>query len=238
MQPSDIKLRLVGCCTLQNRGTMKINKISSAIAFSTFFLIQNAFSFQSSKLSHLHSLAPNLSTSALQYALHAYDKAAEQKLVHKPVLTVIDYSMPSSKQRMWIFDLKNEKLLMNTYVAHGKNSGAGVAKRFSNTPSSKSSSLGTFITKDTYYGSNGLSLNLQGLEKGFNDNAYRRRVVVHGARYVEPEFINKAGYAGRSWGCPSVAKSIAGRLINTIKGGSVVFAYYPDFYYLHASNYA
>lgn len=92
---------------------------------------------------------------------------------------------------MWIFDLNKERLLYNTYVAHGKNSGMDVPRHFSNTMSSKESSLGTYVTRDTYYGSKGLSLNLQGLERGINDNAYNRRVVIHGAWYVEPDFIKK-----------------------------------------------
>jgi hypothetical protein len=126
---------------------------------STFSAATSGQTFQ-----HLHHLAPSLNAKALQSALNAYEKANHQNLVHKPVLTVIDYSLPSSKQRMWIFDVKREKLLMNTYVAHGQNSGMNVAKHFSNTPSSKSTSLGTFITKNTYYGSNGLSLNFIGWE--------------------------------------------------------------------------
>lgn len=170
-------------------------------------------------------------------ALSAYKKASAKGAVKKPVLTVIDYSLPSYKQRMWIFDLRKERLLYNTYVAHGKNSGMDVPRHFSNRPSSKETSLGTYVTRDTYYGSKGLSLNLQGLERGFNDNAYSRRVVIHGAWYVEPDFIKRAGRAGRSWGCPSIAKTLARPVINTIKGGSVVFAYYPDHYYLSHSGY-
>lgn len=217
------------------------NIIKSLPSVFCLFLAQSAFSapqITSQTFQHLHHLAPNLSTRALKSALNAYQKASTQHLVHKPILTVIDYSLPSSRQRMWIFDLKREKLLMNTYVAHGQNSGMNVARHFSNTPSSKSSSLGTYITKNTYFGNNGLSLNLQGLERGFNDNALSRRVVIHGAWYVEPSFIRQTGRAGRSWGCPSVAKSIASSLIHTIQGGSVVFAYYPDFRYLHTSHYA
>lgn len=203
-------------------------------------LSQSGFTAANTQIlfNQLHRAAPNLSSSALKYALNAYEKASYQHLVRKPVLTVIDYSLPSSKQRMWIFDVNRHKLLLNTYVAHGQNSGNDRARHFSNRPSSKASSLGTFITKDTYYGSNGLSLNLQGLERGFNDNALSRRVVIHGAWYVEPSFIHQSGRAGRSWGCPSVAKTIASKVIQTVKGGSVVFAYYPDFYYLHTSHYA
>lgn len=190
------------------------------------------------KVQHLSQEAPKLNKKVLTLALTAYNKAAVKGNVKKPVLTVIDYSLPSSKQRMWIFDLKREKLLYNTYVAHGKNSGQTIPNHFSNKPSSKQTSLGTYVTRDTYFGSKGLSLNLQGLEKGFNDNALSRRVVVHGAWYVEPNFIKQSGHAGRSWGCPSVSQSLAKPIINTIKNGSVLFAYYPDKNYLNHSGFA
>lgn len=205
------------------------NQNSHAISFDNH--VSNLFE-------RLHRVAPGLQQNALKSAIHAYQTASAKNLVRKPILTVIDYSLPSSKQRMWVFDVSQQKLLLNTYVAHGQNSGMNVANHFSNQPSSKSSSLGTFITRDVYSGHNGVSLNLQGLERGFNDNALSRRVVIHGAWYMEPSFIRSVGRAGRSWGCPAVAKSIAGNLINRIKGGSVVFAYYPDFRYLHSSNYA
>ena len=189
------------------------------------------------EVSHLSRKAPQLNKKVLKLALTAYQNASTKGAVKKPVLTVIDYSLPSSKQRMWIFDVRNSRLLYNTYVAHGKNSGMDIPNHFSNQTSSKQTSLGTYVTRDTYIGSKGYSLNLQGLEKGFNDNAYNRRVVSHGAWYVEPDFIKKAGRAGRSWGCPSIAKTLAKPVINTIKGGSVVFAYYPDHKYLSHSGY-
>lgn len=191
----------------------------------------------STQLQHLSQKAPQLDKKVLKLALVAYKKASDKGTVKKPVLTVIDYSLPSSKQRMWIFDVRQERLLYNTYVAHGANSGTTTPHHFSNKIMSKETSLGTYITRDTYIGSKGLSLNLQGLERGFNDNAYNRRVVIHGAWYVEPDFIKKAGRAGRSWGCPSIAKTLAKPVINTIKNGSVVFAYYPDKYYLSHSGY-
>lgn len=190
------------------------------------------------EVQHLASKAPQLNKNVLKLALTAYQKALAKGAVRKPILTVIDYSLPSSKQRMWIFDLRKERLLYNTYVAHGKNSGMNVPHHFSNASSSKETSLGTYVTRGTYFGSKGYSLNLQGLEKGFNDNAYNRRVVMHGAWYVEPAFIKKAGRAGRSWGCPSIAKTLAKPVINAIKGGSVLFAYYPDRNYLKHSGYA
>lgn len=185
----------------------------------------------------LTKAAPSLNPKVLEFALKAYNKAADKGIVQKNILTVIDYSLPSFKQRMWIFDLRKNKLLYNTYVAHGVNSGNTTPSHFSNKNSSKETSLGTYITRDTYTGSKGIALNLQGLEKGFNDNAYSRRVVIHGAWYVEPNFIKQSGRAGRSWGCPSIAQSIAGSVINVLKGGSVVFAYYPDKNYLKHSNF-
>ncbi|HAT7071798.1 TPA: hypothetical protein JAN90_03235 [Legionella pneumophila] len=189
------------------------------------------------QVQHLSHKAPQLNKKVLKLALTAYKNASKRGAVKKPVLTVIDYSLPSNKQRMWVFDLRNERLLYNTYVAHGKNSGVNLARSFSNRESSKQSSLGTYITKNTYIGHKGYSLNLQGLDRGFNDNAYNRRVVIHGAWYVEPEFIKKAGRAGLSWGCPAIAQTLAKPVINTIKNGSVVFAYYPDKKFLSNSGY-
>ena len=189
------------------------------------------------QVQHLSNKAPRLNRNVLKLALTAYKNARKKGAVKKPVLTVIDYSLPSNKQRMWVFDVRKERLLYNTYVAHGKNSGTNRANHFSNTNSSKQSSLGTYITKGTYMGSKGYSLNLQGLDKGFNDNAYNRRVVVHGAWYVEPDFIKKAGRAGLSWGCPAISQKLAKPVINAIKNGSVIFAYFPDKYFLSHSGY-
>ncbi|MBA2656230.1 MAG: murein L,D-transpeptidase catalytic domain family protein [Tatlockia sp.] len=211
--------------------------ISTGISTSPMPVIKSGANVNH-QLQHLSQKAPQLNRKVLKLALAAFQKAAAKGAVKKPVLTVIDYSLPSNKQRMWVFDLVKEKLLYNTYVAHGRNSGNNTPNHFSNVMSSKQTSLGTFVTRDTYIGSKGYSLNLKGLERGFNDNAYNRRVVIHGAWYVEPDFIKKAGRAGRSWGCPSIAKTLARPVINTIKGGSVVFAYYPDNYYLSHSGFA
>jgi len=215
--------------------SMAILACNAASSSSTIFS-KSSFDVNS-EVQHLGQKAPHLNRHVLQLALAAYHKATRRGAVKKPVLTVIDYSLPSSKQRMWVFDVNHYRLLYNTYVAHGQNSGMNTPSHFSNKSSSKETSLGTFVTRDTYMGSNGYSLNLQGLEKGFNDNAYNRRVVIHGAWYVEPDYIRKAGRAGRSWGCPSIAKTLAKPVINTIKGGSVVFAYYPDRNYLSHSSY-
>ena len=211
--------------------------LTSNMTSGSAIFAKSAFDLNT-EVQHLSYKAPALNKKVLKLALAAYQKASVKGAVKKQILTVIDYSLPSSKQRMWIFDVRRERLLYNTYVAHGKNSGMDTPHHFSNITSSKQTSLGTYVTRDTYIGSKGYSLNLQGLEKGFNDNAYNRRVVIHGAWYVEPDFIKRAGRAGRSWGCPSIAKTIAKPVINTIKGGSVVFAYYPDRHYLSHSGYA
>ena len=192
----------------------------------------------SSSTTTLSRIAPKLNRKVLQMALAAYDKAVVKGLVKKPLLAVIDYSLPSSKQRLWIFDIHRNRLLYNTYVAHGVNSGDVIPHHFSNQSSSRETSLGTYVTQDTYMGSKGISLNLKGLEKGFNDNALNRRVVMHGAWYVDPSFIQKTGRAGRSWGCPSIGQKLARPVINLLKGGSVLFAYYPDHNYLAHSHYA
>ena len=211
------------------------NPISFHLSSNTF--AKPAFDLNT-ETSQLSRRAPALNRKVLKLALAAYKNASLRGAVKRPVLTVIDYSLPSSKQRMWIFDLLSDRLLYNTYVAHGKNSGMDIPHHFSNLNSSKETSLGTYVTRDTYMGSKGYSLNLQGLEKGFNDNAYSRRVVIHGAWYVEPSFIKQTGHAGRSWGCPSIAKTLATSVINMIKDGSVVFAYYPDHNYLSHTGFA
>ncbi len=190
------------------------------------------------ELKALKQAAPQLKENVLRLALNAFDKASHLGVVHKPILTVIDYSKASSQERLWVFDLNQEKLLYETYVAHGRNSGDLYSTRFSNQNRSLESSLGTYVTGNTYSGSNGYSLNLNGLEHGYNDNALSRRVVMHGAWYVNEDFIKQHGQAGRSWGCPAVSPTLAKPIINTIKDGSVVFAYYPDKNWLSHSQYA
>lgn len=185
----------------------------------------------------LKEAAPKLKADILRLALIAFNHAEHLGLVHKKILTVIDYSKASSQERLWVFDLDKEKLLYETFVAHGRNSGALYPTHFSNQGRSLSSSLGTYITANTYSGSNGYSLNLKGLEHGYNDNALSRRVVMHGAWYVSEEFIKRSGQLGRSWGCPAVNPTMAKPIINTIKDGTVLFAYYPDKKWLSHSQY-
>jgi len=186
----------------------------------------------------LKRAAPQIKPEVLRLALNAFERAKRMGLATKPILTVIDYSLASTKERLWVFDLSREKLLYQTYVAHGRNSGDLYATHFSNQGRSLSSSLGTFVTGNTYIGSKGYALNLNGLEPGYNDNALSRRVVMHGAWYVSEDFIKHYGRLGRSWGCPSVNPALVKPIINTIKNGSVLFAYYPDRQWLSHSKYA
>lgn len=177
-----------------------------------------------------------LSAEALQYAYKGYLNLVEEGIVKNAgVLTVCDFSQPSNKKRMYIIDVKNFKLLLNTYVAHGKNSGVDMAEHFSNRPESLQSSLGFYVTKDTYNGKHGLSLRLNGQDRGFNDNAEARAVVVHGAEYVGDQRAG-TGYMGRSFGCPAVPQQQASKVINYIKGGTCLFIYSPSVAYLHGSK--
>lgn len=153
----------------------------------------------------------------------------------KNLLTIIDYSISSNKERLWIFDLDERKVVYNTLVAHGKNSGDECAGMFSNIPSSYQSSLGFYTTGEIYEGKHGVSLYLHGVERGVNDKAYERYIVIHGANYVSEEFIAQNGRLGRSLGCPAVPLGTHVGLINTIAYNSCVFIYYPEFEYLEAS---
>ena len=152
-------------------------------------------------------------------------------------LTVIDYSRPSTKKRLWVFDVKQRALLYEELVAHGSGSGENLATSFSNEANSHQSSLGLFATDDTYVGRNGYSLRLRGLDAGFNDHAFDRAIVMHGAPYVSDGIAKAKGRLGRSWGCPALREGIAREVIDTVKGTGLVFAYYPDPAWLTASKY-
>jgi hypothetical protein len=189
-----------------------------------------------SSVSALAAKAPGLRPHVLQLALDASRTAASRGLVTRTdLLTVIDYSIPSSEPRLFVFDLDSRKLLFRELVAHGKNSGGNRTTEFSNRHGSLQTSLGLFSTAGTYVGGNGYSLRLRGLEKGVNDEAWDRLIVMHGAPYVSASTVKALGRLGRSWGCPAVRPAVARELIDTIRGGSAVFAYYPDREWLEAS---
>jgi hypothetical protein len=182
-------------------------------------------------------MAHNINPRALRYALQAYDCAIQQGIGRKSIVTLIDYTLPSTKKRLWVIDVKSHQVLFNELVAQGKYTGGLMARYFSNTPESKKSSIGLFITEEPYYGHDGYSLRINGLEKGFNDKAQERAIVIHGAAYVSDNFARRMGRIGLSWGCPAVSKDVVRPLVDTIKGGSLVFSYYPDSRYLVQSKF-
>ena len=187
----------------------------------------------------LLKLAPRLAPQAVGIALSALHRLRIAGLpVRSDVLTIIDFTKPSAERRLWVFDLVHTRVLFEELAAHGRNSGDQRAAKFSNATSSLMSSLGAFLTGETYLGKHGLSLRLEGMEEGINDNSMSRAIVIHGAKYVSDAIAISRGRIGRSWGCPAVRSEIAARLIETIKNGSLVLAYYPDQSWLRTSQFA
>ena len=182
-----------------------------------------------------NSTMPQLSV--FEKAIGGYMKLDDAGKISNPLLTVIDFNLSSTKKRMWILNMDTQEVIFNTYVAHGKNTGGEFAKNFSNKQNSHQSSLGFYVTGETYYGKNGLSLFIDGMETNFNSNARERYVVIHGADYAEPDFIKRIGRLGRSYGCPAVPNKIAKELINKIKGKSVVYIHKNDKNYLENSDF-
>lgn len=177
-----------------------------------------------------------LTKDAMIYAFKGYEKLiASGKIKKSSVLTVIDFSQRSDKKRMYIIDVENQEVLINTYVSHGKNTGLKYAEKFSNTHESLQSSLGFYVTKGTYHGKHGLSLKLAGMEDKFNDNAESRAIVVHGATYIGAHRL-KAAFMGRSFGCPAVPQEVSAKVINLIKDGTCMFIYHPSTNYLKGSK--
>ena len=174
----------------------------------------------------------------LKLALGASQCATKSGAVVDPAtLTIIDYSKPSSEPRLWVLDLKARTLLYEELVSHGQGSGGDRATKFSNMPDSHQTSIGLFVTDTTYVGRNGYSLRLDGLDRGFNDRARERAIVMHGAPYVNRGIIKNLGRLGRSHGCPAVRDAVARELIDRVKGGSLVFSYYPDAEWLERSKF-
>lgn len=175
---------------------------------------------------------------AFNLAVNGWEKLKAKGLVNKDIIAICDFTQSSTQKRLYIIDMQQGKVLFNTLVAHGKNTGDEFARSFSNEPSSYKSSLGFYSTQQTYEGQHGLSLKLKGLEKGFNDKAEERAIVLHGAEYVSDNFACEQGRLGRSWGCPAVPYEEHEAIINTLKDGSCLFIYYPDKSYLSGSRLA
>lgn len=179
----------------------------------------------------------NIDDNVLHYALQAYSCARKKGLDSQEMLTVIDYSKPAVEPRLWVIDLKHLNVKYAELVAHGEKSGDMVGERFSNLSGSHESSIGVFLTDRTYDGQHGLALRLRGLEPGFNNNAYNRSIVLHGADYVSEQRVVREGRIGRSFGCPAVPQNMAKPTINAIKEGSILFVYAPDPQWLKHSAY-
>ena len=177
-----------------------------------------------------------LSKQAFDYAIRGLNfLRSSGKLSNDTIISIIDFSLSSCKKRLFVIDIRNYKVLYNTYVAHGRNSGTEYAKEFSNDPESFKSSLGFYITQNTYNGEHGFSLHLEGEEKGINDNASNRAIVMHSAPYVNENYIRSKGYIGRSLGCPALPQKVYKPIINKIKNGTCLFLYSPNSYYLSHS---
>lgn len=172
-----------------------------------------------------------LSREAFEFAYKGYEQLLTKNLISNPeYLTICDLSQSAKQKRLYLIDVVNNRIVLNTYVAHGKNSGGEYATKFSNKPESLQSSLGFYITKNTYRGEHGLSLKVEGMEPGFNDRAFQRAIVVHGAAYIG------GGITGRSYGCPAVPQKESNTIINTIKNGTCLFIYHPSTKYLLGSK--
>ncbi len=203
------------------------NKIASALIAAEATCLYDSMDLKSC----------GLSEKAFEYAYKGYRYLVNHHLlIRNDVISICDFSQSSRSKRLYVVDLEQKKILINTYVAHGRKSGSEFAKSFSNNAESHKSSLGFYITQQTYYGDHGLSLKIRGLEKGFNDKAYKRNIVIHGSEYVGPDFLSMNKFCGRSFGCPAVPSAETDQLIQTIKNGSCLFIYYPTKKYITKSK--
>lgn len=217
----------------------KILKVAFVFVFSLFMSASSyAVSKNSLNIKDLYAkihLKEKINFETFKYAIEGYEKIKEKKKTN--ILTIIDYAKPSTEQRFFVLDIEKKVLLYETYVAHGMNTGNIFAEKFSNVVDSRKSSIGFFLTDETYTGSKGYSLRLNGLEKGINDNARKRAIVIHSAPYVDPSYIKSTGRLGRSWGCPALPESLTSVIIDTIKNGSVLFVNGNDSNYIKRSKF-
>lgn len=243
---------LLSVIFVSNSSPMKILKIvaSGLLFFSILFAPSDILSIKALKNNLIESFdeanavytdldlaSLGLDYSVFQTAFSGYQKMVVEEKVSAPgIFTIADLSQPSVNKRLYIIDLRNRKVLFNTWVSHGKNTGDLLAQKFSNIPGSLQSSLGFYVTGNTYNGKHGLSLQLNGMEPGINDKALERAIVIHGADYVSSDFIRNTGRLGRSFGCPAIASELAEPIIHTIQNGTGLFVYYPDNRYLKNSK--
>lgn len=216
------------------------NRLTDSISTATmpsikFFLFENKVK---NLYQEIDATSYNLSYEVFRYAYIGYlTLRIEQRLNEKNLFSIIDFTKTSNEKRFYTIDLQQKKIIYNTYVSHGKKSGDSVCDSFSDVFESHKSSLGFYITGNTYNGSNGFSLQLYGDEKGYNSNMAKRGVVIHTADYVSEAYIAKNGRLGRSFGCPVLPENIYKQVIETIKNKTLIFAYYNDEKYLMTSKY-
>jgi len=209
-----------------------------------FFTVLYSFTCSAQEISQTLDLLNKLKSNYGKPGYDVFDKAMlgykklkeDEKIGDKSILTIIDLRISSNIKRMWVIDLGEQTVLYNTLVSHGKNTGQEFARDFSNKPGSYKSSLGFYVTGKTYIGKHGLSLHLDGMEKGINDNARKRSIVMHGADYVSKSFSNKHGRIGRSFGCPAIPVEIHLELIKLLENQTCLFIYYPEIKYLKSSK--
>jgi L,D-transpeptidase catalytic domain len=186
---------------------------------------------------HMNLQRSGLDEKAFEYAWRGYHNLVKKGLIRrKNVLSICDFSQSSRNRRLYVIDIRHKRLLYRTYVAHGQNSGAEFASSFSNQPDSYKSSLGFYVTTRTYYGKNGLSLKIEGLDTGYNDLAGKRNIVLHGCSYVGTKYLSHYGNLGTSLGCPAIPSSMSPRIIQLVKHGSCLFIYHPTQEYLDGSS--
>lgn len=219
--------------TLFKKSYLLLVVLYSVNCCSTVF----ALSVPDSQVEKLHAQAPSLPIQVLKDSLHAYYYGLEKGDVKNHELAIVDMSLPSSQKRMWVFNMDTNMVMFHIYAAHAEATGGLYAKFFSNALNSKETSLGVYVTGKEYFGHHGLSLYLYGMEPGFNNNAAKRDVVIHGASYVSKLFIHEHHRLGRSWGCIAVNFDVVKPLVKTLKDGSLLIIYYPKQAWLQHSQF-
>ena len=229
---------LTGCLCVSFTYKTSTGLATTANIFSVTELHTDSYSKEADAIFEQAGLEQvGLSHDAFEYAWKGYHRLIKLNMIKQQrFLTICDFSQSSKNKRIYIIDVENAQLVKNTFVAHGRNSGEEYATKFSNKPESLQTSLGFYITDKTYTGAHGLSLRLKGVDGGYNNNAYTRSIVIHGAVYVDGKRVSQGLCMGRSWGCPALPQNEAASIINLIKEGSCLFIYHPGNNYLKGST--
>ena len=231
--------KFVNYTSLTSSPVFAESKISAGSAKMAAFAAEKRMVITQASIlySYMNLQQSGLDQKAFEYAWRGYHNLLKKGIIRKKsVLSICDFSQPSTSRRMYVIDVRHKKLLYRTYVAHGQNSGCDYAESFSNERDSYKSSLGFYVTSRTYYGRNGLSLKINGVDTGYNDLASKRNIVLHGSSYASPKFVQNYGTLGTSLGCPAIPTSVSPKIIRAVKNGSVFFIYHPTPKYLEEST--